>query len=536
MSWKSPNTRCTFSPGAAAESLPTFSKESSPSSPSKLRTSNEASSAVVSPTFPCGTTCGRSEATTPNAPKPSPNSKPTATTLSLPGASLAKISVVREKARDYAARVVACGSSTRASFAKFDPVSFSWKIPLFLFAGELSQYSGKWPRWGMMVRGECYPLPTWADAIGATAFGERSGDVIEYLTPCENGLEGGANGMTPEERRAEYPVRVTMKTRHRIYGTPTAMGDGHVRSERFKSSTPNLSELVIEEREKIAKSATWPTPCARDHHAGGPGTLDKANGHMVSLATLVEKGREKSAPWPTVTSRDWRGTNGDKHGRGDANLNDEVVRRSKSAPWPTPTCAGLDGGSHSRKAAKARGRYIANGAAESAPWPTPTVRDSHGITQTGKSIDLLVYAVERGETKSHTYPTIGTKTMGGCSGSQQKLAALEKIGALRADERRVLQSGNGGVATCGYLNPDWVEWLMNWPLGWTNPDAAALIWLTPEDDPADLEPNADGYIPRITTTKTNRVKRIETLGNGQFPLTACAAFIFGRAILAACHN
>ena len=354
MSWKSRAIRCTFSPGAAAESLPTFSKESSPSSPSKSRTSSEQSSVSVSPTCHCGTTCGHSEATTPNAPKPSPTSKSTATTLSLPGASLAKISLVLEKARDYAAREAACSMSTRGSFAKFDPVSYSWRIPLFLFTGELSRYSGKWPRWGMMVRGECYPLPTWADAIGATAFGERSGDVIE-----------------------EPP------------------------------------------------------------------------------------------------------------------------------------------------------------AAESATGPTPTAHAAKHTTETEKPRDALNYAVERGKTKSHTYPTIGTKTMGGCSGSQQKLAALEKIGALRADERRVLQSGNGGVATCGYLNPDWVEWLMNWPLGWTNPDAAALIWLTPEDDPADLEPNADGYIPRITTTKTNRVKRIETLGNGQFPLTAAAAFIFGRAILAA---
>lgn len=305
-----------------------------------------------------------------------------------------------------------------------------------------------------------YSLPTWEAVINATAFGERSGDVIEYLTPCENGLEGGANGMTPEERRAEYPVRVTMKTRKRLAAAESATG-------------------------------------------------------------------------------------------------------------PTPTCAGLDGGSHSRKAAKNRGRYIPNSVSA---WPTPTAHAAKLTTDTEKPRDALNYAVERGATKSHTYPTpncgklaggsggtkqlhhlveigtlrpdesraightyptIGTKTMGGCSGSQQKLAALEKIGAQRADERRVLQSGNGGVSSCGYLNPDWVEWLMNWPLGWTDPDAAALLWLLPEDDPADLAPDADGYVPRITSRKEYRSNRVETLGNGQFPLTAAAAFIFGRAILAA---
>lgn len=330
-----------------------------------------------------------------------------------------------EKAQGYAAKEAAFGRSTHESFAKFDPVSSLWKIPHFLFAGELSKFSGKWPRWGMMVRGECYPLPTWEAVINATAFGERSGDAIEYDSPGE-----------------------------------------------------------------------------------------------------------------------------------------------ESATGPTPTCAGLDGGSNSRKAAKKRGHYIPNSVSAR---PTPTANDK-GSGKNGALRDRLDHAVERGATKSHTYPTpncgklaggssgtkqlhhlveigalrpdesramghtfptIGTKTMGGCSGSQHKLEELERIGALRTDERRVLQSGNGGVANCGWLNPDWIEWLMNWPQGWTDPDATELVWLLPEYDPADLAPDADGYVPRITGRKEYRIKRVETLGNGQFPLTAVAAFIFGRAILAA---
>lgn len=320
----------------------------------------------------------------------------------------------------------------------------------------------------MMVRGECYPLPTWEAVINATAFGERSADGIE-----------------------EPPA---------------------------------------------AESAPWPTPTAHD----------KLRGQVAA------HGREK---------RKGYGTQG--------NLNDAVVRREESAPWPTPTCAGLDGGSHSRAAAKNRGRYIPNSLSA---WPTLTANDYRGSGRNGELRDRLDYAVERGATKSHqyptpncgklaggsggtkqlhhlveigaqrpdesramghTFPTIGTKTMGGCSGSQHKLEELERIGAQRADERRVLQSGNGGVSSCGYLNPDWIEWLMNWPLGWTDPDAAALLWLLPEDDPADLAPDADGYVPRITSRKEYRINRVETLGNGQFPLTAAAAFIFGRAILAA---
>lgn len=327
----------------------------------------------------------------------------------------------------------------------------------------------------MMVRGECYPLPTWEAVINATAFGERSADGIE-----------------------EPPA---------------------------------------------AESAPWPTPRANDALDAhiSPESLARSHFDAQRLGLTAETYRREGII-PTAT---------------------------QSATGPTPTCAGLDGGSNSRKAARKRGHYIPNSVSAR---PTPTANDYKGSGKNGDLRDRLDYAVERGATKSHqyptpncwklaggsggtkqlhhlveigaqrpdesramghTFPTIGTKTMGGCSGSQHKLEELERIGALRADERRVLQSGNGGVSSCGYLNPDWIEWLMNWPLGWTDPDAAALLWLLPEDDPADLAPDADGYVPRITSRKEYRINRVETLGNGQFPLTAAAAFIFGRAILAA---
>jgi hypothetical protein len=35
--------------------------------------------------------------------------------------------------------------------------------------------------------------------------------------------------------------------------------------------------------------------------------------------------------------------------------------------------------------------------------------------------------------------------------------------SLSSKEKKELQSGHGGQ-----LNPDWVEWLMGWPIGWTD--------------------------------------------------------------------
>jgi len=80
------------------------------------------------------------------------------------------------------------------------------------------------------------------------------------------------------------------------------------------------------------------------------------------------------------------------------------------------------------------------------------------------------------------------------------------------------------TSTHGQLNPDWVEWLMGWPVGWTDADLAEpRDWLPLPDDPADLPPTDPGHIPRVTTRRENRASRIKALGNGQVPLCAAIA-------------
>lgn len=70
-------------------------------------------------------------------------------------------------------------------------------------------------------------------------------------------------------------------------------------------------------------------------------------------------------------------------------------------------------------------------------WPTPTMNDFKGSGKNGKLRDRLDYATERGATKLKVFPTAQVAT------GQDK-----PIG--------------------GQLNPNWVEWLMGWPIGWTD--------------------------------------------------------------------
>ena len=222
-------------------------------------------------------------------------------------------------------------------------------------------------------------------------------------------------------------------------------------------------------------------------------------------------------------------------------LVEEERARRASTQWPTVTVHGNGNRSeYGGKSGDGLDTAVKRACAVSATGPTPKCRDCDPTSRNQKPRDDLKCAVEIGATKSHLYPTFGTKTMGGCSGSFDKLKELEEIGRLTPEERRAMSSHlTGGkdqdTANCGMLNPDWVEWLMGWPIWWTDVDfrntdgwRCRFVLLDPADDPADWP---TPLMERITRRKTNRVNRIETLGNGQVPLCAAVAFVFGFEIL-----
>ena len=127
-------------------------------------------------------------------------------------------------------------------------------------------------------------------------------------------------------------------------------------------------------------------------------------------------------------------------------------------------------------------------------------------------------------------------------------------------------------APTGQLNPNWVEWLMGWPIGWTSMEAITkLDWRDWSIDPADGEPSKQsptpssnprgayigremdfetlstvsnttgtrygmtietyahhkpggGEVPRVATGIKNRVGRLKAIGNGQVPQVAAMAW------------
>ena len=85
----------------------------------------------------------------------------------------------------------------------------------------------------------------------------------------------------------------------------------------------------------------------------------------------------------------------------------------------------------------------------------------------------------------------------------------------------------------GQLNPDWTEWLMDWPIGWTDLKPMTKEGMDDwryrvsncqwnENDPAELPKDDEGYVGRLTEDRTHRADRLMAIGNGQVPL--CVVF------------
>lgn len=172
-------------------------------------------------------------------------------------------------------------------------------------------------------------------------------------------------------------------------------------------------------------------------------------------------GGSESSLWPTVTTMDhlpakseealMREATVARPGRSrPANLRD-CVNPESMAMWPTPT---VNGNNQAPKEGTKRGIGLATAARM---WPTP-IAGSCGMTATtgGRPIEKstkLQTQVMLEERKLYTTPCAACAT-----------------GSTGGGNYRDLRTDIGGQ-----LNPTWVEWLMGFPIGWTEFGA----WETP---------------------------------------------------------
>ena len=81
---------------------------------------------------------------------------------------------------------------------------------------------------------------------------------------------------------------------------------------------------------------------------------------------------------------------------------------------------------------------------------------------------LAVLTPRTEETGSQFWPTPSTGAgLCGGTGNFQQLQSLREAGVITEEERRNMSQGNGGK-----LNPEWIEWLMGYQIGWTELNAS----------------------------------------------------------------
>lgn len=157
---------------------------------------------------------------------------------------------------------------------------------------------------------------------------------------------------------------------------------------------------------------------------------------------------------------------------GSSLLHTPTAKMNQLAPsmnngwWPTPTTQEVEHPdmeltSTGRRRTSTGGSHSVGLADAVRLWPTPTTRDYKDGTapriRDGKvQTDTLGRAVQLWPT-----PTYG-KLAGG-SGGMEQIERLYSDGTITSEERKAMRAGNGGK-----LNPTWVEWLMGFPLGWTD--------------------------------------------------------------------
>ena len=136
--------------------------------------------------------------------------------------------------------------------------------------------------------------------------------------------------------------------------------------------------------------------------------------------------------WGTPSCRDHKdtGANTNHQRNADRKLLGAQVMVSEQHQWPTPSKACADGGQTCR-GGKRSGELLLSGAAKA--YATPRAEDSR------------------------------------CAGRRQSRETSDTLYAQTVTDTN---------ATPGSLNPTWVEWLMGWPVGWT--DASLVLrWECP---------------------------------------------------------
>ncbi len=246
------------------------------------------------PGFPCGTTCARSTA-----------GHGEDLSTSCQADFHVKTSAPPEKAPESTARGPASGERWRASFARFDRVTCSWRTVQCSLFEDSAQCSVIWPRSGMTVDGHAYPLPT----AGRRTRGTESGFLP---TPNACTISNDTNVQCSGDGRKK-PNKLGWAVAAEMWQTPVADDAVDRKAGKWNSrGEPKLSAQVMLPKasdadkggrggllHQIKTGSPRGIPIPRANDAKKVGNIDATNPRN-GLAGFVRM--------PPPASSDWKGS------------------------------------------------------------------------------------------------------------------------------------------------------------------------------------------------------------------------------------
>lgn len=166
-----------------------------------------------------------------------------------------KTSASPERAQASTASAPACGPTWRASLARFDRASSTWRTAQQSLLGDSDECSPTWPRSGMTVDGQCWELMKLAPPTNVIASG------LWLPTPCT--VDTGSMFNRSDSPNAALRPTLGAMAKYSLWPTPDAsMGTGGRTSANFptgKRASGTKQQITLNDAVKW-----WPTPCASD--------------------------------------------------------------------------------------------------------------------------------------------------------------------------------------------------------------------------------------------------------------------------------
>ena len=355
--------------------------------------------------------------------------------------------------------------------------------------GAWEPFCGIWPRWGLCLHGECYELPKWEPATAARE--SSSSPSSQEPKACSRNTPRTISGGAESAERKQQLGRTEsgggdLQAQTEAWAWPTPRAED---SESTGAHRGNLDTLNSATRNWEASS--WMTPKVQDtrHATASPSEAER---HSPTLAAQV-------TIWQTPAVDSFRSRGGDRK--------DEMGLDQQARFWPTPN-ANPEAPNNSttrengREAQRLTDQCLGTRASA---WPTPANRDS-------RDPNLLSYQERSDSTKgeqlnnfvAHQWktphglqfrPEDGDPGGGGEFAKQACSWSTDSDSSLPAPQiqfgltfsqrlrillplcrqlRRLLPSPyrKAGSIFKRKLNPNFVDWLMGWPAGWSSVDRA----------------------------------------------------------------